>query len=92
MKKFAKKDLIDQAKKLIDQGYKKLTGTNDGQFFTDLELATAHAKNIDSEVFKFSSEDFANVPEADTENVIIPAPVVAPAPAKKKDVTKTKKK
>ena len=63
MKKFAKKDLLPQAEKLIAQGYKKLCATDDGQFFTDLELATAHAKKIDSEVFHFCGEDFANASE-----------------------------
>ena len=82
MKMFAKQDLIGQAKKLTGQGYKNLTGTNDGQFFTDPELATAHAKKIGSEVFKFSSEDFENVSEDTTGTVTSPQADNDPDPVK----------
>ena len=101
MKKLTKKDLLPKAKELHAQGHKKLHATHDGQFFTDSELAASHAKTIDSEVHKFSSEDLTNVSEEAPETVPTPAPASEPksepapspkpAPAPKKVIQPKKK-
>lgn len=93
--KATKNDLLNKAKELLAQGYKKLHATDDGQFFTDAELAAGHAKTIASEIYKFASEDFVKVsedapeepvmdlePGTEPEPVKDPEPVTEPEPVK----------
>ena len=104
MEKLTKTFLLPKAKELYVQGYKNLHATHDGQFFTEADMADSHAKNIGSEVFKFSCEDLALVCECapvlakEPETVSEPHPVEDHKPVKfskpiqKKKVTQTKKK
>lgn len=99
MKKLTHLQLLPKAKELHGQGYKKLHATHDGQFFTDAELAAVHAKTIDSEVYKFSSEDLETVceeaPKVSLETESTPEPEAKSEPAPKpetKKIIQSKKK
>lgn len=60
MKKLSKADLIPAAGNLLNQGYKKLFATTDGQFFTEEDLAKAHAHRIDDLVYQFDADCMNN--------------------------------
>ena len=91
---------MPKAKELHDDGYKNLFATEDGQYFSTLSYGLEHAKNIDSEVFSFTGEDFANGTDQEPEvsEVTNPEPEVTevtnpePEPVQKKKVSKPKKK
>ena len=60
MKKLSKAGLIPAAGHLLNQGYKKLFATTDGQFFTEEDLAKAHAHRIDDLVYQFDADCMNN--------------------------------
>ncbi len=92
VEKQTKKQLAFVAGKLVKEGYKNIMATDDGHYFTDSDLAKAHAKRIDSEVFHFTSEDFEPASEdgqkpldgsgeiTGPEEVDIPKEVIDPEP------------
>ena len=89
MKKLTHSDLLPEARMFLEQGHHKIYATHDGQFFTVHSNAADHGKDIDSEVFNFSSEDLANIPYKDSGQD--PIQVIDP-PKEVKKIIKPKKR